>query len=759
MAYSSALSGFYRLDLPSRRRLLAEIAGLSEEECQTLSPEFGLSPSQADQMIENAIGVFGLPLGVCVNLRVNGRDFLIPMAIEEPSVVAAASHAAKLLRGGEGVRAEVSEPLIVGQVQLLDVPDIEAAIAAIRKEEAELLALANQGHSALLRAGGGARRIEMRRLPPLDDEDRLPEMLIVEIVVDVRDAMGANAVNSMCERLAPRLAELSRGRVNLRILSNLSDRRLVYVEGVVPLKELAGKKESMDGRELGKRIEEASVFAERDPYRAATHNKGIMNGIDAALIALGQDFRAVEAGAHAYAARSGRYTALAKWRVEGDCLVGRMRIPMAVGTVGGVVRVHPVVRVGRKIAGIESAAEMAGALAALGLAQNLAALRALASEGIQRGHMRLHARNLAVEAGAKGNEIAIVAERIAKEGEIRLENAKKVLEEVRKNAGNFKNTGGPDGPENPWNAREGESPIRKVVIFGAPPPLSRFLAQSWKKAGREVHLVSQRLEEFEACPALGMDGILLFWPWLSRGKSGLESFLRFFVQKGGKKIVLVLSSVCSAAHPEAPPSLEEIASWELFVSQGALEGLPIVLALLPNLLGPSHPQELPLSWLLDSFARGLLPFRPKASIDVLTLWDAEKALLRLLDASHPGRRYDLLTERIDFDHFFEFAEEFEGRPRPRMALPAFVCAKFARFIEAFPWAFEETSLLAMLRQAFESPVQLDGRRLQFELGIKRGSIREAVHATCLALREGQAMHYSLQEENEGAFRRVGSLGQ
>jgi hydroxymethylglutaryl-CoA reductase len=423
---TSELSGFYRLGLRARRAEIAEIADLTEEELLVLSGELGLRDVHADRMVENALGVLGVPLGVCVNLTIDGEDILVPMAIEEPSVIAASSHAAKLVRAGGGLRTEVSDPHMIGQVQILEVADHDDAARAILDAKQELIALANSHHKSLVAAGGGAFDVEVRRLDPMSENDPLGTMLVVHLIADVRDAMGANAINSMCERLAPRLAELSGGRVGLRILSNLNDRRTVKVEGAVPFAALEHKG-AVSGEKLAHQIQEASVFAERDPYRAATHNKGIMNGVDAVLLAFGQDWRAVEAGAHSFVARFGRYTALARWRVEGDRLVGRMEIPMAVGTVGGVAKVHPTVQITRRISAIENASQLARIAASVGLVQNLGALRALAAEGIQSGHMRLHARNVAVEAGADGDEVGEVARIIADGRQINLEAAKAAL--------------------------------------------------------------------------------------------------------------------------------------------------------------------------------------------------------------------------------------------------------------------------------------------------------------------------------------------
>ncbi len=425
---TSELSGFHRLTLEDRRARLAELTGLSERELDVLSADGGLSDEQANRMVENVLGVMSLPLGLCVNLRVDGRECLVPMAIEEPSVVAAASFAAKLLRAGGGVTTEVSAPHMIGQIQLLDVPDAQRAERAVLDHKRELIASANEGHPTLVSAGGGAIDVEVHHFAPLADDPCGP-MTIVHLIVDVRDAMGANAINSMCERIAPRVCELTGGRSGLKILSNLTDRRMVIAKGRVPLSALAGR--GCDSpAELARGIVEASVFAERDPYRAATHNKGIMNGVDSVLLAFGQDWRAVEAGAHAYAAKGGRYTALARWRMDGEHLVGVLEMPLAVGTVGGVARVHPTVKVARRVAHVHAAAELASIAAAVGLAQNLSALRAMVAEGIQRGHMRLHARNVAVEAGATGEAIDEVAEMIASRGNVSLAAAKEALAEI-----------------------------------------------------------------------------------------------------------------------------------------------------------------------------------------------------------------------------------------------------------------------------------------------------------------------------------------
>ncbi len=390
----SRLQGFHRLSRGQRREVLGRETGCSPDELAALcgQSDQGLTARQADRMVEACLGVFGLPLGLGTNLRVDGRDRLVPMAVEEPSVVAGFSHGAKLLRAGAGICTEADPPQMIGQLQLLDVPEPETVAQVLRAHEAELLADANALDPALVAAGGGARRLEVRLLPPTEPDDPLGTLVVAHLIVDVRDAMGANAINTMVEGVAPRVATLTGGRVRLRILSNLADRRRVTAVGQVDSYRL-GRGDPVRGRSVAEGIEEASRFAERDPYRAATHNKGIMNGVDAVLLATGQDWRAVEAGAHAYAARSGQYTALSRWRATEHGLRGELTLPMAVGTVGGVARTHPAVAPAlERLLGVRGATSLARVVAACGLAQNLAALRALATEGIQRGHMELHAR-------------------------------------------------------------------------------------------------------------------------------------------------------------------------------------------------------------------------------------------------------------------------------------------------------------------------------------------------------------------------------
>ncbi len=368
--------------MDERRKRAAEFAGISPDEVDAALAAGGLSPEQADRMVENAIGTFALPFGVALNFRINGTDFLAPMAIEEPSVIAAASHAAKRVRAGGGFSATVDESRMIAQIEVHDVASPQAAVARIREARAELLARADAAVPGLCERGGGAREVTVR--------DVGDGFVVTHVSVDCKDAMGANLVNTIAEALGPRVAELGGGELGLRIVSNYCDERITRVSAQVPIAEVAGA-EALS-RDAARAIERASRFAERDPYRAATHNKGIMNGVDAVVVATGNDWRAVEAGAHAFAARGGRYTALAEWRVEGDVLAGRLELPLALGTVGGALRAHRGARLALALSGATSSAELSMIAAAAGLANNLAALRALATEGIQRGHMALHHR-------------------------------------------------------------------------------------------------------------------------------------------------------------------------------------------------------------------------------------------------------------------------------------------------------------------------------------------------------------------------------
>jgi hydroxymethylglutaryl-CoA reductase len=391
---TSRLPGFHRLPLEMRVKLLAESTGLSESERELLARAEPLDLGTADTMIENAIGVFGLPLGIAANFLVNGRDRLVPMVTEEPSVIAAASNAARLIRAAGGFSADADESLMIGQLQLIDVPGPELAVARLRAESERLLALARDLQPRMVARGGGAREIEVYVVAD--------GSIAVHVVADVGDAMGANAINTLMEGLSPEVLKIAGGEVNLRILSNLSDRRLARARAAIPLELLAV--DGMPGEAVARRIESASRFASASPHRAATHNKGVMNGIDAVAIATGNDWRAIEAGAHAYAARSGQYGPLAVWKVEGGVLTGFIELPLAVGTVGDRIRINPRAQLALRVLAIESARELASVIAAVGLGQNFAALRALATEGIQRGHMELHGRAAGrPSAGENGN--------------------------------------------------------------------------------------------------------------------------------------------------------------------------------------------------------------------------------------------------------------------------------------------------------------------------------------------------------------------
>ncbi|MHC1577408.1 MAG: hydroxymethylglutaryl-CoA reductase, degradative [Candidatus Methanospirareceae archaeon] len=426
---TSRLSGFYKLSAEQRLETVRDFAGLTDEEVKVLGNTGALGET-ADRMIENVVGAMPLPLGIAVNFRINGRDCLIPMAIEEPSVVAAASNAAKKARASEsregrgesgGFQASSTEPVMIGQIQLSDVPDPFSARFTLLANKHRILELANEKDPVLVRLGGGAKDLEVR---VVEDDKSNKQTLVVHLLVNVKDAMGANAVNTMAEAVAPLVEQLTGGKANLRIISNLATHRLASARAVFG-KEAVGGEEVVDG------IVNAYFFAKADPYRCATHNKGIMNGVDAVLLATGNDFRAVEAGAHAYACLTGKYLPLTRWEKNRDRdLVGTIELPLAVGVVGGATSVHPTAKVNRKILGVKTANELAEVLAAVGLAQNFAALHALATEGIQRGHMSLHARNVAIAAGATGEKIDRVVAVLVQEGAVRVDRAKEVLKEI-----------------------------------------------------------------------------------------------------------------------------------------------------------------------------------------------------------------------------------------------------------------------------------------------------------------------------------------
>ena len=422
--HNSRLPGFYNLSLEERRSELLSRGFLDEADLAALTGEAGINAQQADHMIENVIGLHSLPLGIASNFVINGREVLIPMAIEEPSVVAGASFMAKLARAGGGFTAHTGPPEMIGQLQILEVSDPQSARRSLLKEKEALLAEAAQVDPVLQKLGGGPRDIEVR----LIEDSPLGPFLVLHLIYDVRDAMGANAVNTAAERLAPLVESITGGRVHLRILSNLADRRLASASCTIPLSELAFGEYT--GAEVRQGVIAAWAFAAADPYRAATHNKGIMNGVDAVVIATGNDWRAVEAGAHAYAARDGSYTSLSTWGVDDQGnLVGSLEMPMAVGIVGGATKVHPAARAALKLMAVESASDLAEIIVSVGLAQNLAALRALATEGIQRGHMSLHARQVAIAAGAQGQMIDRLAKQLVLEKIVRIDRAEELLSE------------------------------------------------------------------------------------------------------------------------------------------------------------------------------------------------------------------------------------------------------------------------------------------------------------------------------------------
>jgi len=423
MRRSSRLPGFYQLDIEERTRIIAQWAELSPDDVSLLRQ--GLAVAQAERMIENVIGVHALPLGIAVNFLINGRDYLIPMAIEEPSVVAGASFAARLARQDGGFEADADDPVMIGQIQVVGVSDPWHARDEVLAYKEQVLELANRQDPIIVGLGGGARDLEVRVFP----QTSAGPMLVLYLLYDVRDAMGANVVNTACEAVAPLIERVTGGRVVLRILSNLADRRLARARCVVPPTALACK--GFSGEEVVQQILEAHALAVADPYRAATHNKGIMNGIDAVVVATGNDWRAVEAGAHAYAARHGAYRPLSCWeRDDAGNLVGTLELPLAVGVVGGATRSHPTARLALKILRVRTTRELAEVICAVGLAQNLAALRALATEGIQRGHMELHARQVAIAAGAEGELIERVAAQMVREGSIRPDRAEAILRQL-----------------------------------------------------------------------------------------------------------------------------------------------------------------------------------------------------------------------------------------------------------------------------------------------------------------------------------------
>ena len=422
---SSRIPGFYKMSVEERLKLVQEFAGLTDEELSLIrSPEKGLPFERAERMIENVIGLMAYPFAIATNFLINGRDYLVPMVIEEPSVVAAASNGAKMCRSKGGIFASCLSSVMIGQIQVVGVQDPYYAKMEVLAHKDEIAEKANEKDPILVKLGGGVKDVGAKVI-----NTPRGQMLIVELYVDCKDAMGANAVNTMAEAVAPLIERITGGRVLLRIISNLAVRRLARAWVTVD-------KEAVGGEEVVDAIVDAWAFAAADPFRAATHNKGIMNGVIAVALATAQDHRALEAGAHAYAALGGHYKPLSTWEKneDGD-LVGTLEMPMAVGVVGGATRAHPVARVALKILGVKTARELAEVMVAVGLAQNLAALRALATEGIQRGHMKLHARNIAMSVGATGELIDLVVQRMVEEGVIRMDRAKEILDELLRERG------------------------------------------------------------------------------------------------------------------------------------------------------------------------------------------------------------------------------------------------------------------------------------------------------------------------------------
>ena len=418
----SRLPDFYNLEVLKRHQVLLAKSTLELKHIAALSGNEGLNVENANHMIENVIGVYGLPIGIATNFIVNGREILVPMVIEESSVVAGASFAAKLARAGGGFQAKSTSPEMIGQIQVLDLEDVDVAYHDLLNNKQTVIDSVMDIDPVISDLGGGVKDIEVRVV----HESPIGPFIIVHLIYDTRDAMGANAVNTAVEFLSPIIEEITGGRVHLRILSNLADRRLASANVTIPLEALGFA--NYNAEKVRDGIIEAWAFASVDPYRAATHNKGVMNGVDAVVIATGNDWRAIEAGAHAYAARSGSYTSLSKWYVDSNgSLCGEIEMPMAVGIVGGATRVHPSSQAALKLLDVQSSSELAEIIVSVGLAQNLAALRALSTEGIQRGHMGLHARQVAIAAGAEGNDVNVIASKMVSENDVRIDRALELL--------------------------------------------------------------------------------------------------------------------------------------------------------------------------------------------------------------------------------------------------------------------------------------------------------------------------------------------
>ncbi|WP_017795255.1 hydroxymethylglutaryl-CoA reductase, degradative [Oceanobacillus kimchii] len=426
---SSRIPGFYNMSVDERRKLLKDNYDLTDEQMRNLSNNPSLSLDKANNMIENVVGTYELPLGMGLNFVINGKEYTVPMAIEEASVVASASHIAKIVRSAGGFEAKSRERLMIGQIQVVGCSDFKDAKQALLNQKDTLLSAANDAYPSIVKRGGGTRDLDVRILNE-GANSTYSQMLVMHIYVDTCDAMGANMINTMVEAIAPIVEEITGGKVYLRILSNYADRSLASARCVIPPYLLTTG--DFTGEEVRDGVIHAYEFAASDPYRAVTHNKGIMNGIDSIVIATGNDWRAVEAGAHAYAAKDGQYGSMTTWSEdEAGNLVGEIELPMSVGIVGGATRVHPLAELSLSIMNIESAAELAEVIVSVGLAQNLGALKALATDGIQKGHMALHSRSVAIAGGASGEMIDVIAKKLIDQKEIRVGKAKELVEQYK----------------------------------------------------------------------------------------------------------------------------------------------------------------------------------------------------------------------------------------------------------------------------------------------------------------------------------------
>lgn len=427
---TSRIPGFYNMAVEERLGVIKEIHSLSDEDLEEIKGEGPLTLEKANNMIENVIGTFELPFGLGLNFLINGKDYVIPMAIEEASVVASASHIAKIVREAGGFTTEVKERVMIGQIQVVGCRDFMSAKESILQNKNVLLEAANNAYPSIVARGGGAKDLDVRILNE-EANSTYSQMLVIHLYIDTCDAMGANIINTMVESIAPIVEEITNGKVYLRILSNYADRSLAKARCVIPSELL--KTGDFSGEEVRDGVILAYEFAASDPYRAVTHNKGIMNGIDPVVIATGNDWRAVEAGAHAYAARSGSYSSMTVWSKDDQGnLVGELELPMSIGIVGGATRVHPLAQFSLRLLDVKSAEELAQVIVAVGLAQNLGALKALATDGIQKGHMALHSRSVAIAAGATGEMIDVIAEELIKQKQIRVGKAKELVEKYKK---------------------------------------------------------------------------------------------------------------------------------------------------------------------------------------------------------------------------------------------------------------------------------------------------------------------------------------